>query len=337
MLTANILEARGVTRAFGATRALAGVDLVVERGHVLALLGPNGAGKTTFVRAVATLVRIDAGTLIVNGHDVRSAAARVRRSIGLAGQYPAVEGAMTGRENLRMIARLYGHDALAARTTADQLLQRLGLADAGDRLARTYSGGMRRKLDLAMSLVSEPALLLLDEPTAGLDPPSRIELWDTIRGLVRRGTSVLLTTQYLEEADHLADRIAIMDHGRIIAAGAPDELKDRAGRDVIEVRVHDGGDVSRAAEAIGALQAGAVQTDPQRRLVTVGVTRGTERLAEVVRALDDERVPVAELTLRRPTLDEIFLSLTGHGAASDAPTATPRTAPTATREVGTEV
>jgi ABC-2 type transport system ATP-binding protein len=317
-MTTNIVEARGVTKAFGATKALAGVDLVVERGQVMALLGPNGAGKTTFIRAAATLVELDAGTLIVNGHDVRRAAPHVRRSIGLAGQYPAVESAMTGRENIRLIARLYGHDATAARTKADELLHRLGLADAGDRLASTYSGGMRRKLDLAMSLVSEPALLLLDEPTAGLDPPSRIELWDTIRALVHGGTSVLLTTQYLEEADQLADRISIIDDGHIVAAGSPSELKDRAGRDVIEVRVHDADDISRAAEAIGALKAGAVQTDPQRRLVTVDVQRGTQRLAEAVRLLDSGQVAIAELTLRRPTLDEIFLSLTGQKANTNA-------------------
>jgi len=322
LLTRNILEARGVAKAYGKTTALAGVDLAVERGQVMALLGPNGAGKTTFVRAVATLVAIDSGTLIVNGHDVRRAGPRVRRSIGLAGQYPAVEAAMTGRENIRMIARLYGHDGRAARTKADELLRRLDLADAGDRLARTYSGGMRRKLDLAMSLVSEPALLLLDEPTAGLDPSSRIELWDTIRGLVRSGSSVLLTTQHLEEADQLADRISIIHHGRIIAAGSPDELKDRAGRDVIEVRVQDGGEVAHAAAALTALNAGAVHTDPSRRLVTVAVTRGTQRLAEAMRALDNDKVLVAEVALRRPTLDEIFLGLTGDGAVPEAPRAT---------------
>jgi len=322
LLTTYILEARGVAKAYGKTTALAGVDLAVEKGHVMALLGPNGAGKTTFVRAVATLVAIDSGTLIVNGHDVRGAGPRVRRSIGLAGQYPAVEATMTGRENIRMIARLYGHHGGAARTKADELLRRLGLADAGDRLARTYSGGMRRKLDLAMSLVSEPALLLLDEPTAGLDPSSRIELWDTIRGLVRSGSSVLLTTQHLEEADLLADRISIIHHGRIIAAGSSDELKDRAGRDVIEVRVQNGGDVAHAAAALTALNAGAVHTDPSRRLVTVAVTRGTQRLAEAVRALDNDKVLVAEVALRRPRLDEIFLGLTGDGAMPDAPRAT---------------
>jgi ABC-2 type transport system ATP-binding protein len=318
-MTGKMLEAVGVTKAFGPTRALANFDLVVEKGQVMALLGPNGAGKTTFVRAVATLVSIDSGRLMVNGHDVGTAARAVRRSIGLAGQYPAVEAAMTGRENIRMIACLYGHVRNAAKTKADELLHRLGLMEAADRIARTYSGGMRRKLDLAMSLVSEPALLLLDEPTAGLDPSSRIELWDIIRSLVRDGTSVLLTTQYLEEADRLADRISIMDRGRIIVAGSPDELKDRAGRDIIEVRLHDTGDIPRAAKAIGALEAGAVQTDPQRRLVTVAVTRGTERIAEAVRVLDVESVAVAELTLRRPTLDEIFLSLTDKKTVTNVP------------------
>lgn len=309
-----ILEARDVTKAFGKTPALAGVDLEVNRGDVMALLGPNGAGKTTFIRAVATLVGIDSGTLIVNGHDVRHAAARVRRSIGLAGQYPAVEGAMTGRENVRMIARLYGHSAGAARAKADELLHRLGLAQDAGRLARTYSGGMRRKLDLAMSLVSEPSLLLLDEPTSGLDPSSRIELWDTIRSLVRGGTSVLLTTQQLEEADQLANRVSIINRGRIVAAGSPDELKDRAGRDVIEVHLQHSGEVDQAAAALARLDAGPVHPDASRLVVTVAVRRGTERLAEAVRVLDKGKIPVAEIALRRPTLDEIFLSLTGHGA-----------------------
>lgn len=318
----SILEARRVTKAFGKTTALAGVDLEVERGDVMALLGPNGAGKTTFIRAVATLVGIDSGTLIVNGHDVRRAGPQVRRSIGLAGQYPAVEGAMTGRENVRMIGRLYGHSARAARAKADELLLRLGLAEDGDRLARTYSGGMRRKLDLAMSLVSEPALLLLDEPTTGLDPSSRVELWGTIRSLVRSGASVLLTTQQLEEADQLANRISIIHHGRIVAAGSPDELKDRAGRDVIEVHLQRGGEVDHAAAALATLDAGPVHPDPSRLLVTVAVTRGTERLTEAVRVLDHGKIPVAEVALRRPTLDEIFLSLTGNGAESEAPTET---------------
>ena len=318
-MTTSILEARGVAKAYGKTAALAGVDLVVGKGDVLALLGPNGAGKTTFVRAVATLLAIDSGSLVVNGHDVRREGPRVRRSIGLAGQYPAVEGAMTGRENIRMIARLYGHDGHAARTKADDLLRRLGLAEAGDRLARTYSGGMRRKLDLAMSLVSEPALLLLDEPTTGLDPSSRIELWDSIREFVRSGTSVLLTTQHLEEADQLANRISIIHHGRIIAEGSPDELKGRAGRDVIEVHLQAGSEVVRAAAALTDLNAGTVHTDPSRWLVTVAVMRGTERLAEVVRALDNSNVPVAEVALRRPTLDEIFLSVTGDGALPASP------------------
>src|ERR671934_427924 len=239
------IEARGLVKRYGRTTALDGLDLVAERGQVLAVLGPNGAGKTTFVRAVATLLRLDGGALQVAGHDVRREPAAVRRLIGLAGQFAAVEPAMTGRENLEMVARLFGQDVPTARTNAAAVLDALGLDDAADRLVRTYSGGMRRKLDLGASLVGEPRLLLLDEPTTGLDPRSRIELWDAIRSLVERGTDVLLTTQYLDEADHLASHIVIIDHGRAIAAGTPSQLKARAGRNVIEVHVRERQDLPR--------------------------------------------------------------------------------------------
>src|ERR671934_782425 len=233
------IEARGLVKRYGRTTALDGLDLVAERGQVLAVLGPNGAGKTTFVRAVATLLRLDGGALQVAGHDVRREPAAVRRLIGLAGQFAAVEPAMTGRENLEMVARLFGQDVPTARTNAAAVLDALGLDDAADRLVRTYSGGMRRKLDLGASLVGEPRLLLLDEPTTGLDPRSRVDLWDAIRELVGQGTDVLLTTQYLDEADRLASRIVIIDHGRAVAAGTPAELKQRAGRNVIEVHVRE--------------------------------------------------------------------------------------------------
>jgi ABC-2 type transport system ATP-binding protein len=216
-----VIEAEGLTKRYGDTTALDGLDLVAPAGQMTAVLGPNGAGKTTFVRAVATLLRPDAGRLRVAGHDVAAEPGRVRRAIGLAGQYAAVEPAMTGRENLRMVARLYGQDRATARRNADRLLAQLGLTDAGDRRVRTYSGGMRRRLDLGASLVGQPRLLLLDEPTTGLDPRSRIELWDAIRGLVASGTDVLLTTQYLDEADHLADLIVIIDHGRVVAPRPP--------------------------------------------------------------------------------------------------------------------
>jgi len=234
-----ILEARGLTKRFGQTQALAGLDLVVSPGRVVALLGPNGAGKTTFVRAVATLLRPDAGTLHVDGIDALRQAARVRQLVGLAGQFAAVEEAMTGRENLEMVGRLFGLSKKAAKAEAVRVLDQMQLTADADRLVRTYSGGMRRRIDLGISLAGTPRLLLLDEPTTGLDPGSRIQLWDAIRSLVVTGTDVLLTTQYLDEADRLASDIVIIDHGTVIAAGTPADLKTRAGDDMIEVHVRD--------------------------------------------------------------------------------------------------
>jgi ABC-2 type transport system ATP-binding protein len=246
---APAVEASGLTKRFGKVRALDGLDVVAPAGQVTAVLGPNGAGKTTFVRAVATLVRPDRGTLRVAGLDVARRPRLVRRVIGLAGQYAAVEEAMTGRENLIMVARLFGDDRRTARANAAAVLDRLGLGEAGDRLVRTYSGGMRRRLDLGASLVGAPRLLLLDEPTTGLDPRSRADLWDAIRALVAAGTDVLLTTQYLDEADQLAQSIVIVDKGRAIAQGSPAELKARAGRDVVEVHARRRGDLDRLAAA----------------------------------------------------------------------------------------
>jgi ABC-2 type transport system ATP-binding protein len=309
------IEAVGLRKRFGKTVALDGLDLVAEPGQVLAVLGPNGAGKTTFVRTVATLLRPDAGQLRVTGHDVRGQAQAVRRSIGLAGQYAAVEPAMTGRENLELVARLFGQDARSARANSARVLEQLGLADAADRLARTYSGGMRRKLDLGASLVGAPRLLLLDEPTTGLDPRSRIELWDAIRALVGQGTDVLLTTQYLDEADHLASRIVIIDHGRAVAVGTPSELKQRAGRNVIEVHVRDRGDLARAATALAVLDHGEPQVDEATRRVSVAVEAGTDRLRDALQSLDAAGAAVDDVSLRSPTLDEVFLALTGRTAA----------------------
>ena len=305
------IEAVGLHKRFGKTAALDGLDLVAEPGQVLAVLGPNGAGKTTFVRAVATLLRPDAGELRVAGHDVRREPRAVRRIIGLAGQYAAVEPAMTGRENLEMVARLFGQDARSARANSAKVLQQLGLTDAADRLARTYSGGMRRKLDLGASLVGTPRLLLLDEPTTGLDPRSRIELWDAIRTLVERGTDVLLTTQYLDEADHLASRIVIIDHGRAVAAGTPTELKQRAGRNVIEVHVRDRADLAGATAALAALDHGPPHVEEATRRVSVGVEAGTEQLRDALRSLEAAGAAVDDISLRSPTLDEVFLALTG--------------------------
>jgi ABC-2 type transport system ATP-binding protein len=313
MLVNAIIDAQGVAKRFGKIEALRGLDLVVEPGQVVALLGPNGAGKTTFVRTVATLLRPDRGRLLVGGHDVARHADRVRRLIGLAGQNAAVEAAMTGRENLEMVARLYGRAHRQARADAAAVLERLGLDDVADRPVRTYSGGLRRRLDLGASLVGAPRLLLLDEPTTGLDPRSRIELWDAIRALVGDGTDVLLTTQYLDEADQLAARVVIIDHGRVIADGTPDELKWQAGRDVIEVHARDGAALAAAAQALRGLAPDEPIVDTAMRRVSLPVDAGTERLMAATRALDEHGVVVDDIALRRPTLDEVFLALTGQG------------------------
>jgi ABC-2 type transport system ATP-binding protein len=314
---AATIEAEGLEKRFRRTRALAGLDLVAESGQVTAVLGPNGAGKTTFVRAVATLLRPDGGTLRVGGHDVRAEPQAVRRLIGLAGQFAAVEPAMSGRENLEMVARLYGQDRRAARASAARVLEQLGLGEAADELVRTYSGGMKRRLDLGASLVGAPRLLLLDEPTTGLDPRSRIELWDAIRSLVELGTDVLLTTQYLDEADRLAARIAIVDHGRTIATGSPAELKSRVGGDVIEVHGRDREQLPRIAEALDRLGRAGAKIDAPARRVTVGVSARGAGLTAAVRALEDAGVRVDDIALRGPTLDEVFLALTGRPADID--------------------
>jgi ABC-2 type transport system ATP-binding protein len=310
-MAAPIVEAHGLTKRFGKVEALAGLDLVAQSGQVLAVLGPNGAGKTTFVRTIATLVRPDGGSLRVAGIDVARRPERVRRIIGLAGQYAAVEEAMTGRENLAMVARLFGHDRRTSRANTDAVLEQLGLTDAADRLVRTYSGGMRRRLDLGASLVGAPRLLLLDEPTTGLDPRSRMDLWDAIRRLVAHGTDVLLTTQYLDEADQLASQVVIIDHGRVIAEGTPTELKSRAGRDVIDVHAHRADDLAPLRDALAPLGTASPRLDPATRRVTVPVVGGRRTINDAVRALDLLDVDVDDIALRRPTLDEVFLVLTG--------------------------
>jgi ABC-2 type transport system ATP-binding protein len=310
-MASPIVEAQGLTKRFGRVEALAGLDLVAHSGQVVAVLGPNGAGKTTFVRTIATLVRPDGGSLRVDGVDVSRHPERVRRIIGLAGQYAAVEEAMTGRENLDLVARLFGHPRRAARANAGAVLEQLGLTDAAERLVRTYSGGMRRRLDLGASLVGAPRLLLLDEPTTGLDPRSRMDLWDAIRGLVAHGTDVLLTTQYLDEADHLASQVVIIDHGRVIAEGTPSDLKSRAGRDLIEVHAHRSDDLGALAGALARVGTASPRLDPVTRRVTVPVLGGRTAIDDAVRALDGLGVEVDDIALRRPTLDEVFLVLTG--------------------------
>jgi ABC-2 type transport system ATP-binding protein len=323
-MTATI-EAYGLTKQYGKTKALDGLDLIAEGGQVTAVLGPNGAGKTTFVRMVATLLRPDDGTLLVAGHDAGKDPAAVRRVIGLAGQFAAVEPAMTGRENLELVASLFGQSRRAAKASAAVVLEQLGLVDAGDRLARTYSGGMRRRLDLGASLVGAPRLLLLDEPTTGLDPRSRVELWDAIRALVERGTDVLLTTQYLDEADQLAGQIVIIDHGHAVAAGTPAQLKRQIGGNVIEVHVHDRRDLKTVAELLGRLGEGNAQIDEATRRVSVRVDSTHGRLMTALQSLHATGVELEDIALRQPNLDEVFLSLTGqptddehHAAAARA-------------------
>jgi ABC-2 type transport system ATP-binding protein len=312
-----LIEASGLQKHFGKTTALAGIDLELPEGEITAILGPNGAGKTTLVRAVATLLRPDAGRLSVLGHDTVRDPIAVRRLIGLAGQSAAVEPAMTGRENLAMVSRLYGARRSTARAAADRVLSQLGLDDAGDRLVRTYSGGMRRRLDLGASLVGSPRLLLLDEPTSGLDPRSRIELWDAIRELGANGTDVVLTTQYLDEADQLAARIVIVDQGRVIAEGSPGELKSQAGTDRVELRTRDREGLVLAAAALAGLGDGAPEIDTATHRFSVAASDGPSSLAVAATRLTEAGVEIEDLTLRRPTLDEVFLSLTGHAATTE--------------------
>jgi ABC-2 type transport system ATP-binding protein len=312
---APIIEAHNLVKQYRRVRALDGLDLVADEGRVVALLGPNGAGKTTFVRMVATLTQPDSGTLRVAGIDAIAEPERVRRLIGLAGQYAAVEPTMTGRENLEMVARLFGLDRRAARAATDRVLHDFDLQDAGDRLVKTYSGGMRRRVDLGASMVGAPRLLLLDEPTTGLDPRSRIELWESIRTLVDHGTDVLLTTQYLEEADRLATDIVIIDHGRVVASGTPAELKAKVGGDVVELHVREAVELPAAGRALTLLGTEPPRVDAATRCVSVRVERGSENLRDALRVLDGSAIEVDDITLRRPTLDEVFLSLTGKESA----------------------
>jgi ABC-2 type transport system ATP-binding protein len=310
-----MLEAVDLRKRFGrrgGTQALDGLSVSAARGSVLAILGPNGAGKTTFVRTVATLTRPDSGRLFVAGVNVVKEPHRVRSLIGLAGQSAAVEESMTGRENVEMIARLFGHSSRRTRHLANDVLDRLGLTDAADRRVRGWSGGMRRRLDLGASLVGQPRVLLLDEPTTGLDPASRIALWDAVRDLVERGTDVVLTTQYLDEADQLADQIVIVDHGRVIATGTPAELKTRAGQDVIEATPHTRLNAPAVADVLTTVTGAAAQIDADSGRVSVPVGNGTSGLAAALRELDARHILVDDLALRRPTLDDVFLALTGH-------------------------
>jgi ABC-2 type transport system ATP-binding protein len=313
-----LIEARGLSKKFGKVTALSDLTLELPAGQPVAILGPNGAGKTTFIRMVATLIRPDTGTLRVGGHDVVREPMAVRRMIGLAGQSAAVEEMMTGRENLVMVARLYGRGRDEAVASAKRILEQMDLEDAADRRVKTYSGGMRRRLDLGASLAGAPQLLLLDEPTTGLDPGSRNEVWDAVREMSWSGTDILLTTQYLDEADHLAAHIVIIDGGRVIAQGTPDELKSRVGADIIELHAADVPTMQQAAEVLGSLGMAEPVTDSSTRRASIAAPGGARLLPIVVRALDDAGVPVEDIALRRPTLDEVFLELTGHATGDTA-------------------
>ena len=308
------IQVEGIGKRFGQTQALRGVDLDVARGTVVGLLGPNGAGKTTMVRILTTLLRPDTGRALVDGFDVVHQAGEVRYRIGLAGQQAAVDEFLTGAENLEMVGRLYHMGGRAARRRAAELLERFNLTDAANRVTRTYSGGMRRRLDLAASLVAAPAVLFLDEPTTGLDPRSRLDMWDVIRQLVDGGTTLLLTTQYLEEADRLADQIVVIDTGTIVARGTADDLKRRVGGERIDVQVRAHGDLDTARAALATAVGSLPEVDAGARRLMVPVATGAGALADVVRELDAAGVAIEDIALRRPTLDEVFLQLTGHTA-----------------------
>ncbi len=318
---ADVIRATGLVKTFGKLRALDGLDLAVPEGTILGLLGPNGAGKTTAVRILTTLLPPDGGTAEVAGLDVVKNAGQVRAHLGLSGQYAAVDEYLTGYENLDMVGRLYGLGRTLAKERAHELLEKFSLADAGDRPVKTYSGGMRRRLDLAGALVANVPVLFLDEPTTGLDPRSRNEVWDTITDLVKGGTTLLLTTQYLEEADQLADNILVIDHGKAIAEGTADELKAQVGGERIEIVVAAAADLPVARRVLAELIGEGVEADEQTRRLTAPVSDGAAVLMEALRRLDAERIKLSDVALRRPTLDDVFLALTGH--ASDDSTGEP--------------
>jgi oleandomycin transport system ATP-binding protein len=311
-----VIEAEGLTKRFGATRALAGVSIVAERGQVLALLGPNGAGKTTVVRILSTLLRPDSGRASICGYDAVTQAVQVRQLIALTGQYASVDEELTGTENLLMIGRLLGRRRANAREHGREMLARFDLSDAAGRAVKTYSGGMRRRLDLAASLLGDPEVLFLDEPTTGLDPRARIDVWDTVKGIVAGGATVLLTTQYLDEADELADQVAVVDHGLVVASGTPAELKAQIGGQSLVVRALDRAMTGQVALAVQEVTRSAADVRPDTGLVTAPAS-DPAMLAALVRRLDDEGIAAAELGLRLPSLDEVFLTLTGHAAQDE--------------------
>lgn len=312
------IEARGLVKRYKSFTALGGIDLSVPRGTVLSLLGPNGAGKTTAVRCLTTLLKPDGGSARVAGIDVVADPGGVRKRIGLSGQYSAVDEYLTGQENLMMVGRLYHLGARRSRARAQELLGQFGLDDAANRPAKSYSGGMRRRLDLAAALVAEPEVLFLDEPTTGLDPQGRLEVWELIESLVAGGTTLLLTTQYLEEADRLADEIVVIDHGLVIAQGTADQLKAEVGGERLELTVSSPAQLEAAAAILAEVAEGTVGSDAHARSLTVPVTGGANALMEALRRLDAAGIAIDDVGLRRPTLDDVFLTLTGHAAEEKA-------------------
>ena len=313
------IEAVGLAKAYGRTRALAGLDLEVGAGEILGVLGPNGAGKTTAVRVLTTLLRPDRGTARVAGHDVVTEAALVRREIGLTGQYAALDECLTGRANLVMVGQLGRLSGRQARQRASELLARFDLSDAADRGVKTYSGGMRRRLDLAASLVGRPRILFLDEPTTGLDPRSRLVTWAAVRELAAGGTTVLLTTQHLDEADQLADRIAVVDHGTVIAEGTAAQLKAKVGGERVQLTIAPGSGLAAARDVLGRHADGPPQVDEAARTVEAAVVAGPRRMPDIVRDLDAAGVLLDDIAIRRPSLDDVFLTLTGRAAGDGVP------------------
>ena len=311
------IEVSGLKKNFGEVQALRGIDFTVEQGTIVGLLGPNGSGKTTTVRILATLLKADGGSAKVSGFDVATNSDAVKETIGLTGQYAAVDEYLTGRENLQLFGQLFHLSKKQASERADELLQRFDLADAADRGIKGYSGGMRRRLDLAASLIGQPEVLFLDEPTTGLDPRSRLGMWEVIESLVAGGTTVLLTTQYLEEADQLASRSVVLDHGSVIAQGTSDELKSQVGGDRVELVVESPDQTESAKQALAPIASGEINLNAQEHKVIVPTSGGSRAVVEAVRLLDEAKIPIADISLRRPTLDDVFLSLTGRVAEDE--------------------
>jgi ABC-2 type transport system ATP-binding protein len=306
---------KNLQKSYGDLKVLRGIDFSVKKGTVMALLGPNGAGKTTTIRILSTLLHPDGGQALINGYDIATQDAEARASIGLTGQYAAVDEYLTGQENLFMIGRLYRMSRTDADKRTKELIKRFDLVKASTRPVKTYSGGMRRRLDLAMSLIASPPIIFLDEPTTGLDPRSRLSMWEMIKNLVAGGTTVLLTTQYMDEADHLADDIVVIDNGEVIAEGTGDQLKAKVGSDRLEVMIDEKSDFAAAQKVLGK----KAQAYPDRRVLSIATKGGVRELKQVLQYLEEAKIVVESVELRRPTLDDVFLSLTGHSATQDTP------------------